>query len=106
MHRVAKAVASALVASAMLVGVTAGTASAKQPPAGRFQVVPPYSNQCVKVGGIYQANVDSAGQPVLLACDLLTGSFSAAQVERLTNACLAAGEDLGASVVFPSNDRG
>ncbi len=86
-----------VVTAAILLGVTAGTGSAKQP-APPVKKVPPLSNACLKVGHTFLSAFSANGLPVSGTC--LTTSlagFSGPDVERLTRGCSQAAENFGAT---------
>jgi hypothetical protein len=96
-----------LVAVAMFLGVTAGTASAAQQDGQRF---PPFSNACLKVGGFLGPPAFSeTGQVVLLDCSKPSSpGFSSRELERLFRACRQAGKVRGATstAAFLGQNRG
>lgn len=88
-----------VVTAAVLLGVTAGTASATQPRDDpRNPQIPPLSNACLKVGDTWQGALDAFGRPVSGRC-LTTkpAGFSADDVERLTRGCRQAADNFGAT---------
>ena len=80
MNGLAKAVASALVAAAMLLGITAGTASADQ-------AAPPYSSVCQASGGSFFSDTGGNFHCVRAIPPL----FSDKQVTKIKRTCTQLG---------------
>ena len=98
MNRAVKAGACGLVAVAMFLGVTAGTASADQPDGQRF---PPFSNACLKVGGFMPESFfdPDTGQLLGIGCGKDPPGFSPQEIERVARACRQFAEKVGATTV-------
>jgi hypothetical protein len=93
-------VAACLLAAAMLVGVTAATASAKQPDTGSPNF-PPFSNLCVKFGGSYEGVADATGRPTTVTCNAAPSTlFSGKETSQLVNACVQVHDKYGFTSEF------
>ena len=97
MNKRSKAAATGVATAAMLLGVMAGTGSAKQP-VDPIKPIPPLSNACLKVGDTWRSAFDFMGRPLSGTCETTNpAGFSADDVDRLTRGCSQAAENFGAA---------